>query len=57
MTHEMYCTGCANAIHDASGGTPGGTLFPYLYLLLEPRTGPFGMRVLIDETKLKKPRE
>lgn len=55
ITGEMYCVRCANAIHDMGGDTPGGILFPYLFQLVDPRTGPFGMRILIDETNLRKP--
>lgn len=57
MTHEMYCLPCARNINSTS--TVGGPLCPLLSVCedLTFNTGSYGRLVLIDETKLMKPRE
>lgn len=58
MTHEMYCIECARLLNMT---TPlnGGPLCPMLDTCDPVRgvaTGSWGTTVLIDETKLRKPR-
>lgn len=57
MTHEMYCLPCARSIN--SNDTIGGPLCPLVapFFAMAINPGSYGVTVLIDETKLKKPKE